>query len=69
MNSTVNYLTLNRFEFYFIDKIMKWHESNNSQFDQIQEKLTKIFKYVVHALIFIGLFLKPNQKRIQAWMI
>ena len=26
------------------DKIMKWHESNNSQFDSIQEKLTTIFK-------------------------
>mmetsp|Transcript_12658 Transcript_12658/g.11214 ORF Transcript_12658/g.11214 Transcript_12658/m.11214 type:complete len:196 (+) Transcript_12658:31-618(+) len=25
------------------DKIMKWHEGNNAQFDQIQEKLTQIF--------------------------
>jgi predicted oxidoreductase len=27
------------------NKIMKWHETNNNQFDEIQERLTKVFKY------------------------
>ncbi|CAI2377225.1 unnamed protein product [Moneuplotes crassus] len=28
------------------DQILKWHENNNTQFDSIQEKLTKIFKNI-----------------------